>query len=225
MNGRAPMRVPRLLVAGLVATACGGGRGPATPSVSPALSPTPAPVSAPSFQNGRTGQAVPADITPPRPALSANVAIRAPGFLMREQRYEGAPIVLWPKDQGYVRELVYGTAFTDGTYRMVRWASGFTFTLDGDLAEDAAVLAKAREVAADITELTGIPITIGPGGACLLVIDPSDPALGGNAIAVARTFYRGPTIVSARVAFKTRQEIWGASVPTTATRCSTRWVT
>lgn len=197
-------------VVAVLAVGCGGGSSPSTPSVVATPAPAATPLPGPSFRDGATDEPLGAQITPATPTLDAVVSVRAPGFLVREQRYDGRPIFLWPGDEGYVRELAYKTEFTDGSFRMVKWASGFTWTLDGDLQDDPAVVRKVREVAAEITRVTGLSITIGPGGACVLVIDPSDPDIEG-AVALARTTYRGANIASARVVFASRPEIAGGA--------------
>ena len=99
--------------------ACGGGSSPAAPTTRAPL-PTPTPVPAPAFVNGGTGQPVSAEALPALPGLKQPVTARAPGFLMREQLFSGDPISLWPADNDYVGEFVYGWLFGDGTYRMVR---------------------------------------------------------------------------------------------------------
>ena len=150
-----------------------------------------------------------ADIAPPSPAIGTKVTVQAPGYLRREQRFDGAPIFLWPSDENYVRTLVYDWEFGDGSHRMVRWPQPFMVSLDGDLAEDPAVVAKAQEVVAEITRITGLPITIGPGGACLILINPS--ILEHDAIAQASMTFHGATVTGARVEFATRHEIAGGA--------------
>jgi len=137
------------------------------------------------------------------------VVVEAPGYLRREQRFDGTPIFLWPSEESYVRELVYDWEFSDGSRRLVRWTQPFTVSLDGDLAADPAVVAKAEEVLAEITRITGLPITLAPGGGCLIVLNPA--ILEEGAIAQASVTFRGAAITSARVEFATRQEISGGA--------------
>jgi hypothetical protein len=201
-----PGRVGFLLLFAF-STACGGGGRSSSPSGVAAPSPSPTPPPAAAARNGWTEEAVDADIAPPSPAVGTSVVVEAPGFLRREQIFDGAPIVLWPSDETYVRTLVYDWEFTDGTFRMVRWPQPFTVSLDGDLAGDPAVVAKMEEVAAEITRLTGLPITIAPGGQVLVVINPS--ILDDGAIAQTSLTTRGAAVTEARVEFANRPEITG----------------
>lgn len=199
-----------LALAGLgLLSACGGGgsSSPATPT-RPAV-PTPTPVPAATLFNGATGAAMQADVTPAAPGLNQPLSATAPGFLIREQNFTGAPIYLWPSDEGYVSELVYDWEFQDGSYRMVKWAGPLVITLDGELAENPAVVAKTEEVIAEVRRVTGLAFTIGPGGACVVSLDsglrPEDGAVG----QVRYTSFRGPTIVAAEIIFQNRGELTG----------------
>ena len=191
---------------------CGGG-GSSAPSRVPAAAPTPAstptPVAAPVVRDGWTEEGVTATVAPPSPAAGTTVSVQAPGFLVREQRFDGSPIFLWPSDENYVRQLVYDWESSDGVNRMLRWPRPFTVTLDGDLADDDAVVAKTEEVVAEITGLTGLPITIGPGGEVLILINPA--ILDEGAIAQTSFGARGAAITDARVEFADRQEISGGA--------------
>ena len=203
---------PGALVLAAVAAlpACGGG-GRATTGSTPVTSPpatTPA-SSAPSAVDGITGAAVPAAFTPAAPARATTVQAQAPGYLVREQLFDAAPIALWPGSLEYVDELVYDWEFTDGSFRMVRWEAPFVVTLDGDLATDAQVVAKMREVIDEIARVTGVRATIGPGGPVVVAIDPevSDQ----DAVAYADLTFRGANVISADVRFARRQEITGGN--------------
>ena len=134
---------------------------------------------------------------------------QAPGYLVREQLFDAAPIALWPGSLEYVDELVYDWEFTDGSFRMVRWEAPFVVTLDGDLATDAQVVAKMREVIDEIARVTGVRATIGPGGPVVVAIDPevSDQ----DAVAYADLTFRGANVISADVRFARRQEITGGN--------------
>ena len=202
-------RAARLLLLALTAAGCGGGGGSSTPSQipSPAATPTPA-ATAVVVRDGWTEQELAVGTVPPSPRTGTNVVVEAPGYLKREQRFDGPPIFLWPTDETYARSLVYDWEFTDGRNRMIRWAEPFTVTFGGDLAEDPAVLAKAQEVIAEITGLTGLPIRIGSGGACVVVIN-LDILEEDEAIALTSLTFRSTGIASARVEFATRQEISG----------------
>jgi hypothetical protein len=194
-----------------VLPACGGGgssrvSGPTqtAPAAPPPTTLPPAPV----FRNGWTEEGLSAQINPATPSASARVSVTAPGFLVREQAYDGTPIFLWPGDLAYVTELAYHE-FTDGSLRTARWAGPFTITLEGDLADDPVLVAKAQEVAAEISRVSGVPVRVGPGGACLITLDPS--ILDEDAIAQAEWSARGATITSGRIKFARRSEIAGGS--------------
>ena len=194
-------------LAGLWLPACGGGRSPSAPSVPVGPPATPAPVPLPVAHDGSTHEVVFAQITPATPRLGEAVSATAPSYLMREQAFDGTALFLWPAEQEYVNQLVYHLQFTDDSYRMVRWASGFTVTLDGDLAQNDTVLRKTQEVVAEVVRRTGLPVSVGPGGACRILIDPT--ILDDDAIGQASWTFRGATIVSAEVKFARVQEISG----------------
>jgi len=207
---RSSRRAVRLLLLTLTVPGCGGG-GSSTPSrlPSPAATPTPVPAAAGVVvRDGWTEQELAVGTVPPSPRTGTNVVVEAPGYLRREQRFDGPPIFLWPTDESYARTLVYDWEFNDGRNRMIRWPTPFTVTFDGDLAEDPAVLAKAQEVIAEITGLTGLPIRVGPGGACVVVINPQILE-DEQAIALTSLTFRSTGITAARVEFATRQEISG----------------
>jgi hypothetical protein len=196
----------------LSVTGCGGGGGSSAPSNVPvAAPPTPAPTPAPAptTRNGWTEEGVAADVAPPSPAVGTAVTVQAPGFLVREQRFDGTPFFLWPSEEAYVRQLVYDWEFSDGTFRMIRWTQPFTVSLDGDLATDPAVVAKTEEVTAHITQITGLPITIGPGGAVTILINPA--ILDEGAIGKTSLTSRGAAITEATIEFADRREIAGGA--------------
>jgi hypothetical protein len=150
------------------------------------------------------------EVTPAVPILNEPMSVQAPGFLIREQKFTGAPVFLWPAQEGYVSELVYDWEFSDGTYRMVRWASPFRVTLDGDLATNDVIVAKTQEVVAEMNRVTGLGITVGPGGECVISVNssilPDDGTVG-----EARMRFRGPTIIAADVVFVERGELTGGT--------------
>lgn len=195
-----------LVSGGLFVHGCGGSSGPTASSVPPPTpTPTPAAV-APLVFDGVSDQAVAADVTPASVRAGDALVARASGYLPREQRYAGAPVLLWPSDEGYVEQLVYWR-FTDDSQRMVRWAGPFTLTLDGELVESGIIFDKAREVADEIQRVTGLAIAIGPGGACLVKLDPN--LVGQGSIGQARLRFQGATIVGATLAFARPSEITG----------------
>ena len=203
MKRWAPLLVLGLL--GLFGVACGGSSSP-TASSAPRVAATPA-AEAPVVNDGWSHQPVTAEVTPPTVRSGDALLAKASGYLPREQRYDRSPVFLWPADEAYVRELVYDWEFTDGSFRMVRWVGAFTLTLDGDLAGDDAVLARAQDVVGEIQRQTDVAITIGPGGACVVKIDPS--LANEDAVGEARLSFRGATIVAATVLFVQRAELLG----------------
>jgi len=199
----------------LTAAGCGGGGRTSTPSVLPSAAPTPAPTPTPPatvgtvIRDGWTEQEVAVSTSPASPGTGTSVVVEAPGYLRREQRFDGTPIFLWPSEESYVRTLVYDWEFTDGSLRMIRWPQPFTLSFDGDLANDPAIQAKAAEVVGEISGLTGLPITIAPGGHVTVRINPS--ILDDGAIAQTLLTFRGASITDATVEFANRQEISGGS--------------
>lgn len=196
-----------LAVAFVVASGCGGSSGPSAPSAAPVPTPAATPAAVvPLVIDGVSEQAMTAELTPATVRSGDALVARASGYLPREQRYAGSPVFLWPTDDGYVEKLVYWS-FTDGTLGMVRWPGPFTLTLEGELAEDGAVVAKAREVADEVQRVTGLAITIGPGGACVVKLNPH--ILNDGAIGQAELRFSGATIVGATLSFTGRAEITG----------------
>ena len=196
------------LALGLVA-ACGSdpSTGPRPISVATAT-PVPTPVPLPVARDGLTHDVVEAEITPAAPGLRDTVTARAPLCLLREQRYDGGPVYLWKIEEDYVDQVAYSVRFTDGSYRMIRWATGFTITLDQGLDENDAVMRKAQEAAAEVTRRTGLPISIGPGGAVHMMID-ANILVNDDALATTSRQYQGATIVGATVKFAAVANILG----------------
>jgi hypothetical protein len=162
----------------------------------------------PIVRDGTTEQTVAAQVDPPAPRIGDRVSVTAPGFLLREQRLDVPEIFLWPAEPGYVRDTAYWE-FTDGSLRTIKWAEPFTITLDGDLADDPAIVAKAREVAAEASRHIGLPIAVGPGGSVTIGVDPA--LEDQDAVGEATVSFRGATITSARIVFWRRFEIAGGS--------------
>ena len=201
-----------LAVAGplLLMPACGGSSSPSAPSTAPLPAPTPTPVAvgeAPAAINGWNEAPLDAESTPPTVSSGDRVLVSAPGHLPREQVYRGEPIALWPADEDYVRELVYDWELGDGSFAMVRWTGPFTVTLEGDLAGDTAIVAKAEEVLFEMSRWTGFTISLGPDGACTITLDPT--VADTDSVAEARVSLLGATITDATVAFAHRREIAG----------------
>jgi hypothetical protein len=203
-------RYAALLLAIVATGACGGGSSPATPSIVPTPAPTPTPVPPLQIIDGITGQAVTVAGAPARPGLGEALILEPPGYLLRQQKYEGKPVTLWPGDQNYVNGMVYPDPFSDGIYRLIRWSKAFTITLDGDLANDDLVNRSAQETAAELRRTTGLAINVGPGGECVVRVNPTDPVLeGGRFIAYATPKFRGAEIIGGAVVFINRAEIAG----------------
>ena len=158
------------------------------------------------MRDGTTEQPVGAEISPPAPRVGERVSVSAAGFLTREQLFDAPEIFLWPGDSSYIRELAY-TEFTDGTLRTIRWTDPFTITLDADVADDPASVAKAQEVAAEASRRIGLPVRVGAGGAVTIGVDES--LEDQDAVGQATVTYRGAVIASARIVFWRRFEIAG----------------
>ena len=202
---------PWVLAALAALAGCGGGGSPVQPRpVAATPAPTPTPVPPPVARDGLTHEVIAAEITPAAPGLRDAVTVRAPGFLLREQRYDGSAIHLWNVEEDYVNELVYPLTFTDGSFRMTRWAGGFTVTLEQGLDENDTVLRKTQETVAEVVRCTGLPITIGPNGAVRVVIDASI-LTENNAVGLAMRSYQGATIVGSTVKFASVQDLLGTN--------------
>lgn len=199
-----------LAVCTLVAlTACGGGGSP-TPLPSASSGPPPTTLSAPpAFLDGVTGAAVGAQSLPASPANGQAVTVTSPGYLTRRQLFTGAPFQLWRAAEDYVHAFAF-TEFDDGSFRTTRWAQPFVITLDGELAENEAVVAKTRAVMAEIQRTTGMAVTLGAGGAVLIRVDPG-LVEAEDAIGLARLRFQGANVVGAELVFASRSEIVGSA--------------
>ncbi len=194
----------------LLGPACGGSSSPSSPS--PATQPTPTPTPAtqpqpPAVIDGWSEQTLQAEATPATVSSGDRVTVNAPGYLTREQLYSGALIALWPAEPSYVQELVYDWELGDGSFAMVRWTGPFMVTLEADLAEDGAIVAKAEEVVRELSRWTGLAISLGPGGTVNITLDPT--VADDGSLAEARVSIRGVAITGATVAFAHRREIAG----------------
>src|SRR5688572_4041941 len=101
-TGVASEGMRRVVLFAVLAAGCGGSS-PVRPSATPA--PTPPPAPAPVVRDGATDHTVAAELSPSTPTIGAVTTVRAPGFLVREARFDGAPFYLWPQDEAYVRAL------------------------------------------------------------------------------------------------------------------------
>lgn len=204
-------RFAAALAASALLAGCGGGSSnpnqPSTPTPAPTATPPPAgSLVAPVVRDGTTDQPVAAQVAPASPRIGDRVSVSAAGFLTREQFFEAPDIFLWPGESSYIHDVAY-TQFTDGTFRTIRWTGPFTITLDTDIAGDAAIVAKANEVAAEAARHIGLPVRVGPGGAVTIGVDAT--LEDQDAVAEATVSFRGAVITSARIVFWRRSEIAG----------------
>jgi hypothetical protein len=199
--------LPAAFALGLALAGCSGGT--STPNQPTTASPTPPPTGSlvtPVLRDGTTEQVVAAQVTPPAPRIGDRVSVAAAGFLTREQLFDVPDIFLWPGDSSYIHDVAYWE-FTDGTFRTIRWTEPFTITLDAELANDPAILAKANEVAAEASRHIGYAVRVGTGGAVTIGVDES--LEDRDAVGEATVSYRGAAIASARIVFWRRLEIAG----------------
>ena len=203
------MRSPRVALVSALALVMGcgggGGGGTAAPTGAAALpTPTPAPVAvAPEVRNGETGAPVGAAVASPAQVVpGAAVAVTAPGFLRRQQFFVGGtPIFLWPQEDSYVRAIVYG----GGEFGLIRWTGGFRVKPWPGTEDKIAV------VVAEASRVSGLPITMTTSGAADVefVLDPAEPVLADNALAVTFRTYSGLTITHSRIVFRNLGEFLG----------------
>jgi glyoxalase superfamily protein/peptidase M66-like protein len=205
-----PRRILRVILAPAVLcmVACGGGAPTRPQPVAATPAPTPTPLPPPVTRDGLTHDVVAAEITPAQPGLRDAVTVRAPGYLLREQRYDGSAIHLWGVEEDYVDQVVYPLTFSDGSFRMIRWAGGFTVTLEQGLDQNDAVLRKTQDTMAEVMRHTGVPITVGPGGAVRVMIDANILAEN-NALGLVTRTYQGATIVGCVIKFVDVQNLLG----------------
>jgi hypothetical protein len=207
--------LPVLAILGTVVPGCGGGgggnrspTGPAVPSPTPQATPTPAPGPVPVIQDGGTERPVTgATVDPARPGLGFQVTVQAPGYVRREQRFDGSPVFLWPGTQSYVADMAHSWPFRDGTSRLVRWTRPFRVTLEGSLASDPAVVARMEAVLEELERVSNVPISLGPGGDVVVGVDPS--VSGRSAVAITNLTFTAGVANSATVDFVTKEEISG----------------
>jgi hypothetical protein len=155
----------------LLAPACGGGGSSGSTTTTPVAPP-------PVVRDGATDALVAADVQPSAPVLGQTVTIRAPGFLVREQRFDGQPIRLWP-DLGldFIRALSYSVAFQPGvpSERLIRWTAGFSVTAPSALLADPAVRSALEAGVAETSRASGLPVTIDAVGPVVVRLDAADP--------------------------------------------------
>lgn len=188
----------------LAAVLCASCKGGGLPSGSSAPAPTPAPPPPAVARDAASERDVAADISPPNPGIGTVTTIRAPGFLVREERFNGQPFYLWPQSPDYVRAIVYDR--TPPRDRLLRWASGFTVSSDGLEGSELETLADAVE---ESSAASGLAIPVQPGGEVTVVVDPSDVYFEQNpgVVAYTRLYARGNTLVDAEVVFASRRYV------------------
>jgi len=180
----------------LLTAGCGGPAAPTAPAV-----PAPVPVE---VRDGWTGNAINPGVspgvgslvTPLQPVMGSTVNVSAPGYLPRIQILSG-PVYLWPQDEAFVRQLVYGE--TSGGF-LSRWDRGFSISAVG--MEDVAA-----QVAAEVSRVTGLPVTVGAGDV-VATINEADPYWSGSgAIAYSQNTSQGHRIISSRIVFRNRSAV------------------
>jgi len=179
-------RTPLLLVLALYG--CGG---PSAPSV--IVPPAPIPVTV-EVRDGWTGAPVAVSVPPALPG--STVSVSTPGYLPRVQIFNG-PVYLWPQDETFVRQLVYGETFGG---LLTRWIRGFSISAPG--YEDIA-----SQVAAEVMRTTGLAVTVGgTAGNLVASVNESDPYWNTHpdTVAYSTVDLQGHTIVSGRIIFRTR---------------------
>jgi hypothetical protein len=198
--------VSALAIGATAIVGCGGGGTTATPTGAAALpTPVPSPVAVvPDVRDGDTGAPVADAVsTPPLVMPGAPLAVTAPGYLRRQQFLSAAaPIFLWPQDESYVRRIVYA----GGDYGLIRWTGGFRVKPWPGTEDKMAI------VLAEVSRVTGLPITITDGPAEVeLVFDPAEPELVNDALAITFRTFSGLTIVRSRIVFRSIAEFIGLS--------------
>lgn len=172
-----------LFAVGLVG--CGGVEAP-----DPVPAPQPVAVDA---RDGWTGVAVPVPLSA---VPGAQVSVGAPGYLTRVQLLSG-PVYLWPQDEAFVRQLVYGEAF-GGV--LTRWSQGFNIAAPG--FEDVAA-----QVAAEVSRVTGLPVTSGGTTGSIVAVVSEDDAYWndhprGTGYGIVER--QGHTIIGAKLIFRSK---------------------
>lgn len=201
-----------LFAASAMLLVCCGGGGPGSPSntLSTPIPPTPLP--APSFRDGWTEQAIPAEMSPVSPSLGDRVIVRAAEHLPREAPFRGEPFYLWPSEESYVRQVIYTTTGGNSVPMKRFDRASLVITADGELQNDPAVLAVLAEVAAETSRVTGVPVSVGANGQIHVIVDPSQPLFENNTfVAFARNTTSGNTIVASRLYFPEVKWITGAT--------------
>jgi hypothetical protein len=137
---------------------------------------------------------VSADVAPPRPAAGEVVTVRASGYLLREARFGGRPLFLWPGDEAFVRALVYAPG------RLIRWTA-IQVGVDMRIPEAEA---RFQAAAAVIERSAGVRLALtGPGAPVTVRVDPSEPAFADPAVnGFTRVFTQPDAIVRVEITFR-----------------------
>lgn len=186
----------RVLPFALLLAGCGGS--PSAPSVPAA----PAPMAV-EVRDGWTG--APVSVTVPPALPGSTVSVSAPGYLTRIQVFNG-PVYLWPQDEAFVRQLVYGDAAYQGV--LTRWDRGFSIAAPG--FENVAA-----QVAAEVSRATGLAVTSGgTTGNVIAYVDEADAYWSAHpgSVGYGVMSIQGHTVISAKIIFRSRA--WGSRVNT-----------
>jgi hypothetical protein len=129
-------------------------------------------------RDGATDAVIAAEVQPAAPALGDTVVVRAPGFLVREQPFDGQAIWLWP-DLGleFIRSLSYGIAFQPGvpSERLIRWTTGFSVTAAPTVLADTAFRAGLEAAIAETSRASGLSVAIDSEGPVVVSVEAGDP--------------------------------------------------
>lgn len=202
--GKGPKSLTAALV--LVLAGCGGG----DTSTSPSGSGGPEAVI---VQSGRTEQPIPslAGLTA---VFGQTLRLGAPGFFSLNTTYAGAPILLWPADDGFLsaahtRRIIYSGADPG---KLTRLAPGVTaVSLVPDAGIRAFPWALNRVVKAAETLSVSHPAldfaVDGPGSRVDLIVDFTDPVFAQQpgAAGAAYVYTDGSTITRAKVVYRSLQ--------------------
>jgi hypothetical protein len=169
-----------------------------------------------SFVDGVTDLPVfPDQVTPPNPTLGSNVTVALDDHFVREQKWTGAPMALWPLEGGgaygrghYFQELVYGG---EAHRPLIRWA-GMSYTVVMGLrtpeldAQAPEIKEKLRGVFGDFTEAGGPAFAWSEAqtGDLTVKIDPDDTCLQPSYVSCARWWQSGNAITRAELVFRSR---------------------
>lgn len=215
----------RLLVVALtvIGLACGRSSPTAAPSAAP---PTPQPTPTPvlTFVDGVTDtQVFPDEVIPASPNLGANVTVRVFDHFVREQRWTGEPIAVWPLEGGsfgergrYFRELVYGG---ENHHPLLRWPGLSYSAVMGMMSLELE--ARVPEIQRELSGVFGAYTEAGgpafewrasTPGDLTVKIDPADVCLQPNYVSCARWWQDGSAITRAELIFRSVDHVFQSSI-------------